>query len=147
MSFSFGSSLASEKRAPPLRLGLHTSPRKKPTHLDSKGLDEANCTTSHRSRAPSCNQHPRCASNPLLGESKSQNTDCLAEGSNECPSYITSWDRGLKPLGNSLQMDISLELEDVRKPSEPSAKVHGWLPISNTSTKPLIPKTVVNWTK
>lgn len=58
-------------------LGLYTSPRKKPTHLDSKELDEANCTISYHSRAPSCNQHPHCNSNPLLGESKSHNSNRL----------------------------------------------------------------------
>ena len=150
MSFSFGSSLASEERTPRLGLRLYTNPRKKPTQLDSKRLDEADCTISHHSRAPSCNQHPHCTSNPLLGESKSQNTDCLAEGSNEFPSYISSWDRGLKHFGNSLQMDISLELECSQRFEEPlwaQCKVHCWLPVSNASTKPLIPKTVLNWTK
>lgn len=35
------------------------------------------------------------------------------------PLYITSWDQGLKPFGNSLQMDISLELECSQRFEEP----------------------------
>lgn len=49
MSFSFGSSFYGEKHMPHLGLRLYTSPRKKPVHLDSKGLDEANFTISHHS--------------------------------------------------------------------------------------------------
>lgn len=133
MSFSFGSYLASEKHAPHLELRLYMSPRKKPTHLDSEGLDEASCTIFIHSRAPSCDQHPRCTSNPLLGESESQNTHCLAEGSNEFPSYITTWDQGLKYFGKASRWALAWNWgvrEDLRKPSVPSTKVHFWLPIS-----------------